>query len=32
MPAGFIVPFVILFVLILLAVSVGMKFYDARRK
>jgi tight adherence protein B len=32
MPVGFVVPFVILFVLILLAVSVGMKFYDARRK
>ena len=32
MPAAFIVPFVILFVLILLAVSVGMKFYDTRRK
>jgi tight adherence protein B len=32
MPPGFVVPFVILFVLILLAVSVGMKFYDARRK
>jgi len=32
MPAGFLIPFVILFVLILLAVSVGTKFYDARRK
>jgi tight adherence protein B len=32
MPAGLIVPFVVIFVLILLAVSVAMKFFDARRK
>ena len=32
MPAAIIVSFVILFVLVLLAVSVGMKFFDARRK
>jgi tight adherence protein B len=32
MPAGLITAFVILFVLILMAVSVGMKFFDARRK
>jgi tight adherence protein B len=32
MPAAFVVPFVILFALILLGVSVGTKFYDARRK
>lgn len=32
MPAGLIVAFVIVFVLILLAVSAGLKYYDARRK
>src|SRR3984957_3163522 len=32
MPAGVIVSFVVIFVLILLAVSVAMKFFDARRK
>jgi len=32
MPAGFIMAFVVIFVLVLLAVSVGMKFFDARRK
>jgi tight adherence protein B len=32
MPIGVIVSFVILFTLMLLAVSVGMKFFDARRK
>jgi tight adherence protein B len=32
MPAGVVVTFAVVFVLILLAVSVGMKFFDARRK
>jgi tight adherence protein B len=32
MPVGFVIAFVVLFVLVLLAVSVGMKFFDARRK
>jgi tight adherence protein B len=32
MPAGVIVSFVVLFALILLAVSVGMKYFDSRRK
>src|SRR5688572_13640829 len=32
MPAGVIIAFVVVFALILLAVSVGMKFFDARRK
>jgi tight adherence protein B len=32
MPAGVIVGFVVVFALILLAVSVGLKFFDARRK
>ena len=32
MPAGMVVAFIVLFVLILIAVSVGLKFFDARRK
>src|SRR5690242_6779718 len=32
MPAGVILGFVVLFALILLSVSVGLKFFDARRK
>jgi tight adherence protein B len=32
MPVGVIVAFVVVFALILLAVSVGLKFFDARRK
>jgi len=32
MPAGVIIGFVVVFALILLAVSVGLKFFDARRK
>ena len=32
MPAGLIIGFVVLFALILLSVSVGLKFFDARRK
>ena len=32
MPAGVIVGFIVVFALILLAVSVGLKFFDARRK
>jgi tight adherence protein B len=32
MPAGVIVAFVIVFALIMIAVSVGLKFFDARRK
>src|SRR5262245_12966545 len=32
MPAGLVIGFVVIFALILLAVSVGLKFFDARRK
>lgn len=32
MPPGMVVAFIVLFVLILIAVSVGLKFFDARRK
>jgi tight adherence protein B len=32
MPSGMVVAFIVLFVLILIAVSVGLKFFDARRK
>jgi tight adherence protein B len=32
MPAGMVIAFFVLFVLILIAVSVGLKFFDARRK
>ena len=32
MPVGVVVSFVVVFALILLAVSVGLKFFDARRK
>src|SRR6266852_5720708 len=32
MPAGIVLGFVVVFALILLAVSVGLKFFDARRK
>ena len=32
MPAGVIVAFVVVFALIMIAVSVGLKFFDARRK
>ncbi|MGA7234129.1 MAG: type II secretion system F family protein [Bryobacteraceae bacterium] len=32
MPAGLVIAFAVLFVLILLAVSVGLKFFDARRR
>ncbi len=32
MEAGFVIAFVVLFVLILIAVSVGLKFFDARRR
>jgi tight adherence protein B len=32
MPAGMVVAFLVLFVLILIAVSVGLKFFDAQRK
>jgi tight adherence protein B len=32
MPVGVVVSFVVIFVLVLLAVSVGMKFFDQRRK
>jgi tight adherence protein B len=32
MPAGVVIGFVVLFALILLSVSVGLKFFDARRK
>jgi len=32
MPSGMVVAFVVLFVLTLIAVSVGLKFFDARRK
>jgi tight adherence protein B len=32
MPAGMTIAFVVLFVLILIAVSVGLKFFDARRR
>ena len=32
MPVGIIVAFVVVFALIMFAVSVGLKFFDARRK
>ncbi|HWB84068.1 MAG TPA: type II secretion system F family protein [Bryobacteraceae bacterium] len=32
MPVGVVVTFIVVFALVLLAVSVGMKYYDARRK
>src|SRR6185312_13645918 len=32
MPAGVIISFIVVFALIMIAVSVGLKFFDARRK